>query len=126
MEEWVFQYFTEDLGVFLPKDSIEQAHWIGKTSGGKVQVIVRFNSWKNRCLVYSNRKKGEFFISVDLTQENQSFFKAVKAVGERNLEKIAFSFVDVNCRVGVKMQNGSLIFSQIHRRFNEHVKLGQK
>ena len=77
---------------------------------GKVQVIVRFSSWKNRCLVYSNRKKGKLSISVDLTQENQSFYKAVRAVGERNPDKIVFSFVDINCRVGVKMQNGSLKF----------------
>ena len=110
VEQWALQYFAEELAVSLPEDAIERAHRIGKVNEGKVQVIVRFSSWKYRCLVYSNRKKGKLSISVDLTQENQSFYKAVRAVGERNPDKIVFSFVDINCRVGVKMQNGSLKF----------------
>ena len=75
-----------------------------------MQVIVRFSTWKNRCLVYHNRKKGNFPISVDLTQENQTFYKAVRALVAKHPEELAFSFVGINCRVGVKLQNGSLKF----------------
>ena len=110
VEEWVLQYFNKDLRVSISGDAIERAHRIGKASGGKVQVIVRFSTWKNRCLVYHNRKKGNFPISVDLTQENQTFYKAVRALVAKHPEELAFSFVDINCRVGVKLQNGSLKF----------------
>ena len=110
VEEWALQYFNEDLAVSLSGDAIERAHRIGKANGGKVQVIVRFSTWKNRCLVYSSRKKGKFPISVDLTQENQTFYKAVRAVVAKNPSECAFSFVDITCRVGVKLHNGSLKF----------------
>ena len=110
VEQWVIQYFTNELAVSLPDDAIERAHRIGKVNEGKVQVIVRFNSWKNRCKVYLNRKKGKLSISADLTRDNQNFLKAVRAVGEKNPDKIAFCFVDINCRIGVKMHNGSLKF----------------
>ena len=77
---------------------------------GKVQVIVRFNSWKNKFKVHSNRKKGKLSISADLTRDNQSFLRAARGVGEKNPDIIAFCFVDIYCRVGVKMHNGSLKF----------------
>ena len=58
-----------------------------------------------QCLL---KKKGKLSISADLTRDNQNFLIAVRAVGEKNPEKIAFCFVDINCRVGVNMHNGSL------------------
>ena len=110
MEQCTIQYFTKELAVSLPDDALERAHRIGKVNEGKVQVIVRFNSWRNSYKVYSNRKKGKLSISTNLTPDNQSFLKAVRAVGEKNPDKIAFCFVDTNCLVDVKMHNGSLKF----------------
>ena len=92
-EDWALQYSAEDLAISLPADAIERAHCIGKGNGGKVQVIVRFNSWKSRCLVHLNRKKGKFPICVDLTQENQSLYKKVRGVVLRNPDNLAFSLV---------------------------------
>ena len=46
MERWVTNYFEKDLGVELPNDAIERAHRTGRVVDGKVQIIVRFNSWK--------------------------------------------------------------------------------
>ena len=56
MEQWAIQYFYNELAVSLPDDAIERAHRIGKVNEGKVQVIMRFYSWKNRCNVYLKRK----------------------------------------------------------------------
>ena len=77
---------------------------------GKVQTIVRFNSWKNRCLIFSNRKKGNFSFSVDLTQEIYRFFKATKVIADQYPDKVSFPFIDVNCRIGVKLKSGYLKF----------------
>lgn len=41
-----FKIVAEKLGVSLPNDAIEQSHRIGKVNDGKVQVIVRFSTWK--------------------------------------------------------------------------------
>ena len=75
-----------------------------------VQLIVLFNSWKNRSLTYANRKKGIYSISADFTRENYRFFKAIKVIVGRYPDKIAFSFLDVNCRIEVKLKSGSLKF----------------
>ena len=83
MEQWALHYFTDELAVSLPDDVSEGAHRIGQVNKDKVQVIVHFNSWKSRCKVYSNRKKGKLSGSADLTRDNQSFSKAVRAVGEK-------------------------------------------
>ena len=107
VEQWALQYCTDELAVSLPDDATERAHRIRQVNEGKVKVIIRFNSWKSRCKVYSNRKKGKLSISADLTRDNQSFFKAVRAVGEKKYYKMAVCFVDINCRVGVKMHDGS-------------------
>ena len=90
VEDWVLQYVAEAQAISLPADAIERAHRIGKVNGGKVQVVVPFSSWKSRCLVYLNRKKGKFPIRVDLTQEHQTLYRGVRAVVIRNPEKLAF------------------------------------
>ena len=121
MEQWAIQYFTDELAVSLPDDAIERAHRIGKVNEGKVQVIVRFSSWKSRCKVYSSRKKGKLSISADLTRDNQSFLKAVRAVGGKNQCE---QFFDINWRVCVKMHNGSLTFLSTIKELVNTLSLG--
>ena len=46
--DWIFEYFTQKLGVNIDEKDIDRAHRIGKERGGKVQIIVRFCSWQPR------------------------------------------------------------------------------
>ena len=47
--------------------------------------------------------RGVYSISADLTKENYRFFKAIKVIVGCYPNKIAFSFIDLNCRIGVKL-----------------------
>ena len=110
ISDWVLNYFTQRLKVDISEESIDRAHRVGRVKDGKTQIIVRFISWSPRCKVFRNRKNGKHPISVDLTQENLSYFKAVKDLLRKNPGKAEYAFVDINCRIGIKMKDDSLLF----------------
>ena len=105
----------KDLEVAVPDDCIDRAHRIGriKTSndGEKQQaVIVKFRSWEKRVAVYRSRKKlDNINISLDLTPKRANLFSVARE-RVKNHSGIQFAFVDINCRLGVKLADGSLKF----------------
>ena len=101
--DWVLNYFTQRLKVDISKESIDRAHRIGRVKDGKTQIIVHFIS------LFRLRQNGKHPISVDLTQENLSYFKAVKDLLRKNPGTAEYAFVDINCRIGIKMKDDSLL-----------------
>ena len=77
--DWTFEYFTQKLGVNIDEKDIDRAHRTGMERGGKVQTIVRFCSRQPRCLVFRNRKNGNYPVRVDLTKRNVAFFNDIKS-----------------------------------------------
>ena len=108
--DWVFEYFTQKLGVNIDEKDIDRAHRIGKERGGKVQIIVRFCSWQPRCLVFRNRKNGNYPIRVDLTKRNMAFFNDIKNALLQYSTIAKYAFIDINCKIGVKLQDDKIFF----------------
>ena len=105
----------KDLEVAVPDDCIDRAHMIGrvKTSDDGVKqqaVIVKFRSWEKRVAVYKARKKMENInILLDLTPTRAKLFSAARE-RVKSHSGIQYAFVDINCRLGVKLADGSLKF----------------
>ena len=105
----------KDLEVAVPDDCIDRAHRIGrvKTSDDGVKqqaVIVKFRSWEKRVAVYKARKKMENInILLDLTPTRAKLFSAARE-RVKSHSGIQYAFVDINCRLGVKLADGSLKF----------------
>ena len=108
--DWIFEYFTQKLGVNINEKDIDRAHRIGKERGGKVQIIVRFCSWQPRCLVFRNRKNGNYPIRVDLTKRNMAFFNDIKNALLQYSTIAKYAFIDINCKIGVKLQDDKIFF----------------
>ena len=108
--DWSLEYFTQELGVNIDERDIDRAHRIGKEKDGKVQIIIRFCSWNPRCMVYRNRKKGKYPIALDLTKRNLDFFQDAKKLLELHQAKAQYAFVDINCKIGVKLCDDTLFF----------------
>ena len=108
--DWIFEYFTQKLGVNIDEKDIDRAHRIGKERGGKVQIIVRFCSWQPRCLVFRNRKNGNYPIRVDLTKRNMAFFNDIKNALLQYSTIAKYAFIDTNCKIGVKLQDDKIFF----------------
>ena len=106
--DWTFEYFTHQLGVNIDKKDIDRAHRIGKEKGGKVQIIVRFCSWQPRCMVYRNRRSGNYPIRVDLTKRNVAFFNDTKKLLLQYSTVAKYAFIDINCKIGVKLQDDKI------------------
>ena len=106
--DWSVEYITQELGVNIDERDIDRAHRIGKEKDGKVQIIIRFCSWNPRCLVYRNRKKGKYPITLDLTKRNVDFFQDAKKLLELHQAKAQYAFVDINCKIGVKLCDDTL------------------
>ncbi len=105
-----------DCGVNI--DSVDRAHRIGRKETdeeGKVrqQMIVKFNSFRDRTLVYRNRieknKVGNVKVRLDLTRKRLSVLRDAKEfIKGRN--DVEFVFADINCSLVAKMNNGKFIF----------------
>ena len=90
-------------------------------------IIVEFNSWKSCQQFYharpkqfnnSKRKPGQllFSVSVDLTRRQYLLLNKAKGL-TKDCESINYVFVDVNCSLGMKFQNG------VFKYFNSENKL---
>ena len=105
----------KELDVDVPDDCIDRAHRIGKvktnSDGEKQQaVIVKFRSWEKRVAVYrARRKKDNINILLDLTPKRAKLFSVARERVKTH-SGIQFAFVDINCRLGLKLENGSLKF----------------
>ena len=109
---WAFEYFNHKVGINIDKKDIDRVHCIGKEKGGKVQIIVRFCSWQPRCMVVQNRRSGNYPIRVDLTKSNVAFFNYVKDLLPQYSTMAKYAFIDINCKIGVKLQDDNLFFSK--------------
>ena len=105
----------KNLGVAVPDDCIDRAHRIGRVKanidGVKQQaVIVKFRSWEKRVAVYKARKKlDNINVLLDLTPKRAKLFSAARE-RVKSHSGIQFAFVDINCRLGVKLADDSLKF----------------
>ena len=104
------EYFTQKLGVNKDRKDIDRAHRIGKERGGKVQIIVQFFSWELRCLVFRNRKTGNCPIRVDLTKRNVALFNDIQNALLQYSTLAKYAFIDINCKIGVKLQDDKTFF----------------
>ena len=111
--DWVFEYCNHQVGVNIDKKDSDRAHRIGKEKGGKVQIIVRFCSWQPRCMVFRNRRSGTYPIRVDLTKSNVAFFNDVKDLLPQYSTMAKYGFIDINCKIRVKLQHDNLFFSTV-------------
>ena len=108
----------KDMGVDLPEDAIDRAHRIGRISEqGKQQIIVRFKSFRERTLVYKNRKKcKKASIFLDLTKKRLALLLWAKET-IKNKTGIDFAFADINCNIGIRMKSGNFVFFNNEQEF---------
>ena len=85
---------------------IGRAHRVGKTNKGSRQMIVKFSSWRERALVYKNRKSlADQKIYLDLTTRRFTLLKlAVMKVKDNS--KVHFAFSDGNCSLCLRLSDG--------------------
>ena len=111
----------DEVDVVFDVAQIDRAHRIGapftNKEGKKVQsIIVKYKSWSDRAKLYNNRPRGKkglkkpslatFTVTVDLTKRRYNLLKYAKEISKDN-SKVHFSFVDINCSLGVKLMNNS-------------------
>ena len=107
----------QNLGIDLDERDFDRAHRVGKPidrEGNPAkdrQIIVKFTSFRARTKVYRNRAKDEgkprFYIDQTLRRYKLRQ-KAVEYV--KNKSNVHFVFVDVNCNLCVRMNNGQYKF----------------
>ncbi len=111
--EKVLDLFKE-IKVPITEEEIDRAHRIGRrvqeTDGSFSQaIIVKFHSWKLRTAVYKERKKvrrKKTYIQLDLTARRAKLLSDAKNK-VNDIPEVDFVFVDVNCRIGLKVSNGA-------------------
>ena len=112
----VLELFKE-INVTVTEEQIDRAHRIGRKTQEKdgscsQAIIVKFCSWKERTAVYRARKelKGKnTSIQLDLTSWRARLLSDGKA-RVKDIPEIEFVFVDINCRMGLKVKVGGLKF----------------
>ncbi len=111
--------------VAVPDDCIHRPHRIGRVKtndNGKKQqaVIVKFRSWEKRVAVYWTRKKLiEKNVLLDLTPSRARLFATAREKVKSH-HSVEFTFVDINCRLGLKLaNNGSLKFFSKEKELDE-------
>eukprot|EP00112_Aurelia_sp_Birch-Aquarium-sp1_P006851 Seg1749.1 transcript_id=Seg1749.1/GoldUCD/mRNA.D3Y31 product="hypothetical protein" protein_id=Seg1749.1/GoldUCD/D3Y31 len=114
----------KDLEGAVPDDCIDRAHRIGRVKtnddGQKQQaVIVKFRSWEKRVAVYKARKKlDNIKILLDLTPTRAKLLSAARE-RVKSHPGIQYAFVDINCRLGVKLIDDSLKFFSTERELEQ-------
>ena len=108
--EKVHEMFNES-GVTIDKDAIDRAHRIGRINNhGKQQIIIRFESFRERTLVYKDRKKCKNAkIVLDLTKRRLNLLLWAKET-IKDRDDIDFAFADINCNIGIRMKDGEFFF----------------
>ena len=107
----------KEVGADIPDVVIDRAHRIGMPyvddqSRVKTQsIIVRFTTFRHRTMFYNKRKllKGNIRVKLDLTKERYGLLKSAR---ERvsNLENVKYVYVDLNCRLKIRMQDDKEFF----------------
>ena len=114
----------EDLGCGVGANDIDCAHRIGRittTAEGKrrQQIIVKFRYFRERTLVYRNRKKLDTVkISIDLTAKNLNLFTHARDVAKVN-PSVDFVFADINCNLVAKTVDERFLFFNSMHQFYE-------
>ena len=98
----------------IPEFVLDRAHHIGLTytdnnSAKKMQsIIVRFTTSKHRTLLYENHKniKSGARIRLDLTKDRYNLLVSDRK-GGNNYPKVYYVYVDINCRLKVKLADES-------------------
>ncbi len=112
-----------DLVCGVGVESVDRAHRMGPVKVNDAgrrsqQMIVRFNSFRDRTKVYRARKKlsGDFHVKVglDLTKKRLDMVKKAQDL-VKNHAKCEFAFADVNCNLSVKLKGskGFMCFTSI-------------
>lgn len=105
----------EEMEVAVPDDAIDRIHRIGKKEKNAAGIleqplIIKFTSWKHRTAVYKGRKKLESQrILLDLTPRRAKLLSRARLLVKDN-SSVDYSFVDVNCRLGIKTKSGDFKF----------------
>ena len=120
MAKEIFREMDDD----VPDSVIDRVHRIGKPIENGKQFrrgIIRFTSWRHRIAVYKARKKAQKYrFRLDLTK------KRIKVIGRTNdilcaIKIKGYTFADVNCRLCLKLEDGSHYFED-DNEFSDHVK----
>ena len=101
-------------GINVPDHAIDRAHRTGPKRDKQdrttlQQAIIRFTSWSWRTKVYRARKNCSLGFRIDLTKIRLKLLTDARKMIE-NKEGVDFVFADVNCRLTVKLSNGSFRF----------------
>ena len=109
----------------IPEFVLDRAHHIGLTytdnnSAKKMQSItVRFTTSKHRTLLYENHKniKSGARIRLDLTKDRYNLLVSDRK-GGNNCPKVYYVYVDINCRLKVKLADESHKFFESMEELN--------
>ena len=109
----------------IPEFVLDRAHHIGLTytdnnSAKKMQsIIVRFTTSKHRTLLYENHKniKSGARIRLDLTKDRYNLLVSDRK-GGNNCPKVYYVYVDINCRLKVKLADESHKFFESMEELN--------
>lgn len=81
--------FKKNLSIDMPVSAIERSHRVGMNKGKPRPIIVKFNSYRDRALIFRNKKKlkgSGISIKEDLTQDNLLLQnEAIKIYGITNV-----------------------------------------
>ena len=116
------------LEVQLMNECIDRAHRIGPikeikgdngSSTVQQPIIIKFTNWSTRMAVYRARKKlNGPRIFLDLTTRRAKLLSSAISKVEP-IDAIKYAFADINCRLGLKMSDGRLLF------FNDETELAK-
>ena len=101
------------LGLRDAISNLDRAHRYGYRAGQKQAVIVRFNTWHARNLLYDNRKQCTWNLTADLTDRRHNLLNAVSSE-VFNDPLMAYAAVDRNCTLYAMSTSGkSINFSSL-------------
>ena len=109
----------EKLEVQCTDKCIDRAHRIGQvmeikndqgSSTVHQPILIKFTNWSTRTAVYRARKKlNGPKIFLDLTTRRAKLLSSAITQVESN-NAVKYAFADINCRLGLKMSDGRLLF----------------
>ena len=107
----------KEIDVPVTEEHIDRAHRIERKTQEKdgscsQAIIVKFCSWQQRTAVYKARSKlkgKNTSIQLDLTSRRAKLLSDGKA-RVKDIPEIEFVFVDINCRLGLKVKDRGLKF----------------
>ena len=116
----------DEVNISFNKDNIDRVHRIGREKFVAAKdvyvqpVILKFRYWNARYKFYraipkltSKKKPGghKFSVGLDLTKRRLDLLrKARERIDNENINGISFAFVDINCALGIRFDDGSIKF----------------